>query len=78
MIKVGDYIKANGRQFGRVTHVYEPGAHNPERMIGYVTHNGMKPRHNGAAESKCEKITKERFVAWIKRAGCTSMYQYVE
>jgi len=69
MFKVGDFIKCK-RKFGIIQDVYENG-----RYI-CISHNGMKPCSFSAAEDELKKITKEQFIAWIKRSGYTSMYSY--
>ncbi len=47
-------------------------------VYGFVYHNGMKPRHSRATADKLEKISEERFIAYVKRSGHNSLYGYMK
>jgi guanylate kinase len=69
-MKVGDCIK-HKRKFGVITDIHGIDYH-------YVTHNGMKPRHEIAKLEELTLISKEKFLDWVKRKGYTSMYGYMK
>lgn len=70
MFKIGDFVKVNKRIWGVITDVHS----NDE--YGYVCYGGIKPKHNIAKADKITLTTRNDFISYIKRKGCTAMYQY--
>lgn len=80
--KIGDCIKARKRVFGVITDISDgvckTDTSEKVRYYYFSYHNGMKVRTNATTADKLEKITKERFLKYIKESGNNSLLEHLK